>query len=194
MRVRDSGMPGEGLWESLFDVDLILDRLGIGSSLTDVAELGCGYGTFTVPTAEMISGTLHTYDIDEAMVARTRERVSCAGLRNVVVERRDVLARGFGLPPASQDGCLLFNILHHDDPVAILAEAARCLRLGGRLFVIHWRHDPDTPRGPDLSIRPRPEQIVAWATQTGLLDLADGVLDLPPWHFGLVLSSAHDAK
>ena len=194
MKIRDSGMPGEGLWESLFDVELIIDRFGIGSSLTDVAELGCGYGTFTVPTAEMISGTLHTYDIDEAMVARTRERVSCAGLRNVVVERRDVLARGFGLPPASQDGCLLFNILHHDDPVAILAEAARCLRLGGRLFVIHWRHDPDTPRGPDLSIRPRPEQIIAWATQTGLLDLAGGVLDLPPWHFGLVLSSAHDAK
>ncbi len=194
MKIRDSGMPGEGLWESLFDVDLILDRLGIGSRLTDVAELGCGYGTFTVPTAEMISGTLHTYDIDEAMVARTRERVSCAGLRNVVVERRDVLARGFGLPPASQDGCLLFNILHHDDPVAILAEAARCLRLGGRLFVIHWRHDPDTPRGPDLSIRPRPEQIVAWATQTGLLDLAGGVLDLPPWHYGLVLATTRPAE
>jgi len=187
-------MPGEGLWESLFDVDLILDRLGIGSSLTDVAELGCGYGTFTVPTAEMISGTLHTYDIDEAMVARTRERVSCAGLRNVVVERRDVLARGFGLPPASQDGCLLFNILHHDDPVAIVAEAARCLRLGGRLFVIHWRHDPDTPRGPNLSIRPRPEQIIAWATQTGLLDLAGGVLDLPPWHYGLVLATTRPAE
>jgi SAM-dependent methyltransferase len=187
-------MPDEGLWESLFDVELILDRLGIGSCLADVVELGCGYGTFTVPTAERISGTLHTYDIDDAMVGRTRERASRAGLANVVVERRDVLTRGFGVPPASQDGCLLFNILHHDDPVAILSEAADMLRPRGRLFLTHWRHDPATPRGPDLSIRPRPEQIIGWATQTGSLDLASDVLDLPPWHFGLVLSSAHDAK
>ena len=43
MRIRESGMPEEGYWESLFDVDLVLNRLGIGRSLRDVAELGCGH-------------------------------------------------------------------------------------------------------------------------------------------------------
>ena len=188
MRVRDSGMPDEGLWEKLFDVELILDRLGI-AGLADVTELGCGYGTFTIPVARRITGTLHAYDMDDAMVARTRERAAGADLANVVVDRRDVLADGFGLAPASQDGCLLFNILHHDDPVALLFAAADMLSPGGRLFVIHWRHDRETPRGPDLSIRPRPEQIVEWAGRTGLLDSDGSVLDLPPWHFGLVLTS-----
>jgi SAM-dependent methyltransferase len=192
VKVRDSGMPDEGVWERLFDVDLVLDRLGVGAGLADVAELGCGYGTFTVPTAERISGTLHAYDIDEVMVARTSERVSRAGLASVVVERRDVLAHGFSLPPQSQDGCLLFNILHHDDPVAVLKGAAGCLRPAGRLFIIHWRHDADTPRGPDLSIRPLPEQIVAWAAQAGSLHLLGEVKDLPPWHYGLVLTGASD--
>ncbi len=28
---------------------LILDRLGIDSNLKDAVELGCGYGTFTIP-------------------------------------------------------------------------------------------------------------------------------------------------
>jgi SAM-dependent methyltransferase len=180
-------MPDEDLWEPLFDVELILERLGV-AGLTDLAELGCGHGTFTVPVAKRILGTLHAYDMDEAMVARTEERAAAAGLANVVVDRRDVLEQGFGLAPRSQDGCLLFNILHHEEPVAILSAAADIVRPGGRLFVTHWRHDPETPRGPDLSIRPRPEQIVDWAGETGVLDRAGGVLDLPPWHFGLVLT------
>lgn len=186
MKVRDSGMPDEALWDSLFDIDLILQRLGLDAGLVDVAELGCGYGAFTLPVAERISGTLRAYDIDEAMVARTKERVARAGYTDVVVECRDVVAHGFGLPPASQHGCLLFNILHHDDPVTLLRTAARCLRPGGRLFAIHWRHDPATPRGPSLSVRPRPQQIIARASESGMLDLASAVLDLPPWHYGLV--------
>src|SRR5450759_2100619 len=95
-----------------FDVELILQRLGIDAGLVDVAELGCGYGTFTLPVAERISGTLHTYDIDEAMVARTRARLARAGLTDVVVECRDVLTQGFGLPPASQHGCLPVSYTH----------------------------------------------------------------------------------
>jgi hypothetical protein len=41
MKTRDSGMPDERYWESLFDVPLILSRLGVGK-FNDVAELGCG--------------------------------------------------------------------------------------------------------------------------------------------------------
>jgi len=192
VKVRDSGMPDEALWDSLFDVDLILRRLGIDADLEEVAELGCGYGTFTLPVAARISGVLHAYDIDETMVARTKERVWRAGVTDVVVECRDALTQGFGLPPASQHGCLLFNILHHDDPVSLLRTAARCLRPGGRLFAIHWRHDRATPRGPSLSVRPRPRQIIGWAKQSGMLDLAGAVLDLPPWHYGLVFDRVDD--
>jgi SAM-dependent methyltransferase len=180
-------MPDEAAWEGLLDVQLVLDRLGV-AGLSDVAELGCGYGTFTLAVARRVTGTVHAFDVDAAMVARTRERAGAAGLANVVVERRDVLADGFGVPPRSQDGCLLFNILHHDDPVAMLAAAAEVLRPGGRLFVIHWRHDASTPRGPDLSIRPRPDDIIAWAAAAGLRCPGGEVHDLPPWHYGLVLA------
>lgn len=43
MKLRESEMPEESYWETLFDVELILDRLGIDAELGDVAELGCGY-------------------------------------------------------------------------------------------------------------------------------------------------------
>ena len=49
-------MPDETFWESLFDLPLILDRLDIDETIRDVAEIGCGYGTFTLPVARRISG------------------------------------------------------------------------------------------------------------------------------------------
>jgi SAM-dependent methyltransferase len=188
MKVRDSGMPDEALWEQLFDVELIMDGLGISDGLGDVAELGCGYGTFTIAVARRVSGTVYAYDIDEAMASRTRQRAAEAGAQNVIVECRDVLSQGFGLASGSLDGCLLFNILHHENPVAMLRTAASVVRRGGRVFAIHWRHDQSTPRGPDLAIRPRPADVAGWAAHTGRLEAAGPVLDLPPWHFGIALT------
>lgn len=42
MKLRESSMPEEAYWETLFDVPQILDRLEIDSRLKDVVELGCG--------------------------------------------------------------------------------------------------------------------------------------------------------
>jgi hypothetical protein len=79
VKLRDSGMPEEGYWESLFDVPLILNALGITSDLGDVAEMGCGFGTFSVPVAQRIRGTLFTFDIDPAMVVCDSPGVSDTG-------------------------------------------------------------------------------------------------------------------
>ena len=80
---------------------------------------------------------------------------------------------------------MLFNILHAENPVGLLREAFRILRPGGKAGVIHWNYDPSTPRGPDLSIRPRPEQCRAWMREAGC-HLTLPFVDLPPFHYGLV--------
>ncbi len=188
MKVRESGMPEEAFWETLFNVPLILDRLGVDARVRNVVEFGCGYGTFTIPVAKRISGTLTTFDIDEGMVERTRQRAAAAGAHNVLYIVRDVLVEGFSGESASKDACLLFNILHCEEPVKLLAEAARVVRPGGAVLVIHWRFDPATPRGPSMEIRPRPERSVGWAEETRLLASEGPVIDLPPWHYGLRLS------
>ncbi len=184
MKLRESGMPEEAYWETLFDVPLILDRLGINRQLRDVVELGCGYGTFTLPVALRISGVLTTFDIESEMVERTRQRAAQAGVGNVLYVVGDVFTDGFG-EPASKDACLLFNILHCEQPMKLLAEAAQVVRPAGFVYVIHWRYDPATPRGPSMEIRPRPEQIQDWAGEAGLLASPEGVLELPPWHYGI---------
>ena len=181
MKIRDSGMPSEDYWETLFDVPLILSRLGI-DQCRDVAELGCGYGTFSIPIAHAISGTLYTFDVEPEMIARTKERG--AGLP-IVCEQRDIVANGFGV---NVDAALLFNILHCKEPVGLLRQAAKSLRVGGRVLVIHWNHG-ETPRGPSLDIRPKPEQLVEWAAEAGL-HTEGGTIDLPPWHYGLIFEAA----
>jgi len=183
MKVRDSGMPEQDYWESLFDIAGILDALRIDRAMKDVAEIGCGYGTFTVPVAQRISGTLHTFDIEPAMVTLTRERLDRAGIANVRCYIRDVVADGFGLAAGSMDAVLLFNILHTENPVQMLRSSRDLLRSGGRLLAIHWRSDVKTPRGPELAIRPRPEQITEWANEAGDLQLECPAQIVPPWHY-----------
>jgi SAM-dependent methyltransferase len=184
---RDSGMPVVEQWESYFDAAGILDSFGFGRLSGDAIEFGCGYGTFTIAAAPRILGTLFALDIDPLMVAATAARVLKADLKNVVVEQRDFVTQGCGRNPLSASLVLLFNILHIEDPVGLLKEAHRVLRVGGQVAIIHWNHDVRTPRGPPLIIRPRPEQCRAWGEEAGLRWVRNESLVGSPWHWGMLL-------
>lgn len=184
MKLRDSGMPEEAYWETLLHPAEALDRLGMSNITGDAVEFGCGYGTFTLPLAARVRGTLWTYDIEPAMVARTRERAAAAGLRNIIVEERDLFEHGTGRPAGSIAAVTIFNLLHCEQPERLLTEARRLLAPGGILAVMHWVWDASTPRGPDLSIRPRPEQLRAWAENAGFATTTTEAISLPPYHYG----------
>ena len=187
MKGRQSGMPGEDLWNSFFDADCVLSSLDCEDVTGDVVEFGCGYGLFTQAVARRTSGTVYALDIDRVMVAATRRRMSNAGLRNVVTEQRDFLADGCGRPDQSVSCAMLFNILHIEHPVALLRETYRVTRPGGKVGIIHWDHDASTPRGPSMDIRPRPEQCRTWAEEAGFQLIRFESLTCCPYHYGLVL-------
>jgi len=178
-------MPEADYWETLLDVPLILRRMHVDSKLTDLVEVGCGYGTFTIPAATKVRGMLYAYDIEASMVQITTNRAAAAGISNIKVTLRDVIADGTGLPENSADYVMLFNILHYERPIEILAEAQRILRPDGFVGCIHWNYDPATPRGPTMDIRPRPEQIREWMTSAGFR-VDDACIDLPPYHYGWI--------
>jgi SAM-dependent methyltransferase len=178
-------MPDEALWRSFFDEEVILDRLGVRDLEGDIVDLGCGYGNFALPAALRTRGLVYAYDIEEAMVDATRKKAEALGIGNLVTVRRDFVSEGTGLPSESCDYVMAFNILHAEGPIALLSEAYRILRPGGRAGVIHWIHDAATPRGPALEIRPRPEQCRVWL-EGAAFAAGPGVIDLPPYHYGLV--------
>lgn len=180
-------MPEETWWNSFFEVESILEAMHLDDSLRDVVEVGCGYGTFTLPVAARIQGTLHAFDIEQEMVDQVAVRAASAGLANVRLERRDILTQTTGLAESSVDYVLLFNILHHESPMDFINEAFRILKPGGKIGILHWRSDIETPRGPDLSIRPKPEQILQWMDmQRFSLEVAPLLLE--PYHFGVVFA------
>lgn len=187
-RVRESGMPGESMWATFFDTGAALDRLlGPDGVAGDLVEFGCGYGTFTIPAALRTRGTVTALDIEPEMVICVKRKVEEIGLTNVRCVQRDIIAEGTGLANRSQAHALIFNLLHLECPVALLQEAYRVIRDGGRLSVIHWRSDIPTPRGPSLSIRPTPDQCRGWIEEAEfhniqLVDLGDCC----PYHYGLI--------
>jgi SAM-dependent methyltransferase len=187
MKTRESGMPNEEMWSQFFDVEAILRSLRLTPSCQDVVEFGCGYGTFTIPAARVVRGMVHALDLEPEMVNVARAKAEAAGLPNVRVSVRDFVAGGAGLPAASVNYAMLFNILHAERPELLLRESYRVLVPGGLLGIIHWNYDPATPRGPSMDIRPRPEQCRDWAVTEGFRLLDPGIIELPPYHYGMVL-------
>jgi SAM-dependent methyltransferase len=187
MKTRESGMPEEELWATFFDVDAVLHKLGLNEQCRNVVEFGCGYGTFTIPAAQRISGTVYALDIEPDMVRWTAIKAESAGLSNVEAVVRDFMAEGTGRVDESADYAMLFNILHAEEPLKLLQEAKRVLMPGGLLGIMHWNYDADTPRGPNMDIRPKPEQCRDWALSMGFGLLPPGIVELPPFHYGMVL-------
>ncbi len=185
MKIRESGMPEREMWEKFFDPNKILTTLGLDSQINDVAEFGCGYGTFTVPAAKIIKGRIYALDVEPEMIRLTVEEAKKQGLTNVEAIQCDFMAAGSGLKDVSVDYVMLFNILHLENPVALLSEARRILRKSGKLGIIHWNYDPKTPRGPSMDIRPKPEQCIQWAESVGYREPIR--YDLKPYHYGIVL-------
>ncbi len=155
-------------------------ELGSGQVLADI---GCGPGYFTVPAARMVgaAGRVYAIDISLDMLMRIGQQKFNEGLSQV----ETVLSKETNIPLADgvADAVLLSNVLHEaEDPAALLAEALRLTRPGGRLLVVDWRKEP-TPMGPPVEERLEPEQVVELAERVGWRPAGDW--EIGPYHWGL---------
>jgi len=190
MKTRESGMPPEEMWNGFFDPFTVLKKLGLTVDCRDVLEFGCGYGTFTIPAARLIQGTVHALDIDPQMIDATNAKLLSSKVSNVNLQLRDFVSDGTGMPDDSIDYVMLFNILHAVERDAMLNDAWRILAPNGTLAVMLWNYDSKTPRGPSMDIRPRPSDCKSWVENSGFQMIGNDSIDLPPFHYGFVFKKS----
>ncbi len=186
MKIRDSGMPEDTIWSKFFDPDSILQQMGFSADINLVVDLGCGFGTFSIPASQMIKGKVHAFDIDPYMIGQLQSKIDQQNIKNIELHLTDFITEGSGLPNNSVDYIMLFNILHHDNPHQILNEVHRILKTNAKAGIIHWRSDIQTPRGPNLDFRPQPKQCKQWAIESGFQ--VESEIILKPYHFGMIIT------
>ncbi len=77
--------------------------MGISSNVKDVADFGCGYGTFTIPVARILSGIVYAIDIDSEMIKLVNDKLLKTTVRNVETVTQNILREGSELIDKSVD-------------------------------------------------------------------------------------------
>ncbi len=101
----------------------------------DVVDLGCGSGQLTLDLARQAKSVL-AVDFSAEMLELLGQRAAKAGLGNISTRRCTLQA--LDLPPASLDLIVTNYALHHlrhPEKAALLHQAARWLRPGGRIVI-----------------------------------------------------------
>jgi len=101
-----------------------------------VLEVGCGPGFFTLPAAELVgdAGCIHAIDLHPQAIEMVERKLQKAGLTNVQAAVAD--AAQTGLPDASVDLIVLFDVIHSLPMKQVLPEMVRVLRPGGAVAVM----------------------------------------------------------
>lgn len=100
----------------------------------EVADFGCGTGLLSVAIARWAK---RVWAIDQSAeaLARARTRAEQADVRNITFLREDL--ERLSLPDGKRDLVVISQSLHYlEDPDAVLAEAHRILKPGGRVVVL----------------------------------------------------------
>lgn len=162
-------------------------QLGISEGMV-VADFGAGAGHYAVAAAEAVgeSGLVYVVDIQRELLTKVkhvataeqqaRMRFVCADLEN---------ENGSGLTDACCDVVVVSNLLFQvDNKQAVLKEAYRLLRQGGRLLLVDWS-------GSYGNLGPPEERVLdidsAQTLATDLGFVARSEIDAGAYHYGLVL-------
>ena len=187
MKYRESGMPDEQVWDDFFNPQQILDEMGINKNIDTLIDVGCGYGTFLIPSANLVGGTVIGIDIENEMIEVCKKKMQDQDIKNIDLLCGDIstenITKALKQYTGKIDYITLFNILHCEQPSELLGNVYDIVKSNGKIGVIHWKYE-NTPRGPSMEIRPTPKIIIGWATKTGLS--LEKYVELAPYHFGLV--------
>jgi len=125
------------------------------------ADVGAGTGYFSLPLAEAVGpeGKVYAVDAQAEMLSLLNQKLDEAALFNIELIHAE--AAQTGLPASCCSLFFLANVWHEiEDQIAVLGEAKRVLKLGGRIAILDWRTDVEPEHGPPLVHRVDPSRAI----------------------------------
>ncbi|MGA9673540.1 MAG: methyltransferase domain-containing protein [Terracidiphilus sp.] len=150
----------------------VIDALAVHTGET-IADVGAGTGYFTLPLSSAVGAAGKVYAIDgqSEMLAWIKLKLERAEFPNVELTHAE--AEHTGLPASSCDLFFLANLWHEiEDRAAVLFEATRVLKRGGRIAILDWRTDVEPVAGPPLAHRISPTHALGEVRLAGFEQLA----------------------
>ena len=192
-------MPNADWWQALWpDPAKIFMEMGVAPGVVAI-DLCCGDGLFTVPLAH-VAKRVYAIDIDPVMLNHARARIAEARADNccefVVADAMAVDA----VVPEPVDYVFLANTFHGvPDQLGLVRGVAATLKPTGLFGIINWHRRPrketvvlGQPRGPNTEMRIEANDVAAIVKRVGLS--LNRTIELPPYHYGIVLSKEGGRK
>jgi SAM-dependent methyltransferase len=190
-RLTGTSMPDHNWWESLWpQPQQILRTMGLKRGMS-VLDLGCGYGHFTIPAAQIANPALVIgVDIDTPILAEAKK--AAAGNWNCLWLNHDLLALS-NIMVSKFDYVMMHSTFHGlPNSIEFVQAVIKLLNPGGHFSVINWQPVPreetiwlGKPRGPKTEMRLSMEHLLAIVkTAAPNLSIVHQCV-LPPYHYGV---------
>jgi ubiquinone/menaquinone biosynthesis C-methylase UbiE len=157
---------GEAIMQNWFHPELNLKSIGLRSGMVFM-DIGCGYGFFTIPAAQIVGnqGKVYGVDVSASAVDRLKREAAEKGLRNLTATVGAAEETVFCSECAD---IVFYSIVLHDfrDPAKVLQNAKQMIKLTGTLVNIDWKKKR-MPVGPPMKIRFSEEQASNLIKQAG---------------------------
>jgi ubiquinone/menaquinone biosynthesis C-methylase UbiE len=139
----------------MLDPKKVVDNWDIRPEMM-VADFGCGSGHYSLEVARRIGGEgiIYALDIQPSVLSALKSRASLEHLANLETRRVDLeVERGTQLADEILDLVVLSNVLFQvEDKEAVIREALRVLKRGGKAALVEWEIS-DSPMGPPRESR-----------------------------------------
>jgi len=153
----------------------------------EVADFGAGAGYLAVEAAEVVGedGMVFVIDIQQELLTKATHLAKEHHLDRLVFVHADLEAeRGSTLPDEAVDAVVISNLLFQvEKKDAVLAEAFRVLRPGGKLLIVDWR-ESFGGMGPQQEHVLPESDARELATTAGFVEYTD--IDAGAYHYGLI--------
>lgn len=145
-------------------------------------DFGCGSGGWAMPLAKILEdGKVYAIDLLEEPLSVLRSKIRTGDIVNVEVIKADVEKIILRLLANSADIVLMTNLLFQaKNKEAVLGEAKRILKPGGKLLVVDWSESDAI--GPQKTIAAKDVSVLAKKLGFSPVD----EFDAGSHHFGLI--------